>query len=82
MSALNPNHPVTQQASELWYKIAAALMMKFGVDHVELTAADVQALGDNEKAIVFHAHENTIDLKLVSMAEGEKLAREHGGLPN
>lgn len=78
---LNPNHPVTQEARDLWYKMCAALMLKLGLDSVEITLEDVQRLGDGKNCIVFHSHEDCIELKVVSMEEGERLARMNGGLP-
>lgn len=82
MSALNPNHPVTQMASENWHKLLAVLMLKLGIENIHLTEADVARMGDNQKAILMHAHADSIELKIVSLEEGARLAREHGGLPS
>lgn len=78
---LNPNHPVTQQVHDSWHKIAAILMQKFGMYAVEITEADVLALGDNEKAVMADCRGGRFVIRLVSMGEAEKLARKEGGLP-
>lgn len=52
MSEVNPNHPVTQMVHDHWHKVCVILMMRMGVSSVEITEDDVQALGDNERAVV------------------------------
>lgn len=79
---LNPNHPVLQEAHGNWHKFCAVLMLKFGADEVEITLDDVMRLGDNEKSIVLDMRNERCVLRLVSMAEGERLARREGGLPS
>ena len=39
------------------------------------------ALGDNERAVVADCRGGRFVVRLVTMEEGEKLAREEGGLP-
>ena len=82
MRELNPNHPVTQKIHGQWHKFCALLMLKMGVEEVEITVSDLENLasrkgGTNIKA---HVHENTITLQLVTDQEAERLAREVGGL--
>jgi hypothetical protein len=81
MSELNPNHPVTQEVHDHWHKIVGILMLKIGVAEIEITESDVIALGDNEKAVVFDTSNNKCFVRMVSMEEGERLARKEGGLP-
>jgi len=81
MSELNPNHPVTQQARDQWHKFAAILMHKFGKTAVEITIEDIENLSDGESCIVVDERGGKCVLRLMTMAEGEKLAREEGGLP-
>lgn len=78
---INPNHPVTRQAHDHWHKVAAILMMRLGVDVLEITEDDVSKLGNNEKAVVADCRGGKFVLRLVTMEEGEKLAREAGGMP-
>lgn len=81
MDELNPNHPVVIEAREHWHKFCAILMQKMGQTEVEITLDDVMKFGDNENAIVLDQRGGRCVLRLVSMEEGERLAREAGGLP-
>jgi hypothetical protein len=81
VSELNPNHPVTREVHDHWHKVCGILMMKLGKDAVEITESDVTALGDNERAVVADCRGGRFVVRLVTMEEGEKLAREEGGLP-
>lgn len=78
---LNPNHPVTRAVNDQWHKIVALLMQKYGTREVTFTEADVEQLGREDCGVVFHAKQHEIVIRLVTMAEGERLARESGGLP-
>lgn len=78
---LNPNHPVVQEARDQWFKYCAILMAKMGKTDVEITVDDVMTLGDNQSTIVLDNRGGRCVLRLVSMAEGERLARNEGGLP-
>lgn len=79
---INPNHPVTQMAHDNWHKLCAALMVKLGLTSVEIVKADLDALGHMEKGIVLDMRGGRCILRLVTMEEGERLARGEGGLPN
>lgn len=79
MVELNPNHPVTQEAHELWHKIAALLVMQEGGS---VTIPESVILQLEGKAITIKFVDGVgIELNIVSMAEAEKLARQEGGLP-
>ena len=78
---LNPNHPVVLVARDQWHKFCAILMSKFGKTEMEITVDDVTALGDNEKGIVLDMRGGRCVLRMVSMEEGQRLARKEGGLP-
>jgi hypothetical protein len=79
---LNPNHPVTQELREQWYKLCACLMLKFGVDTVDLTSADIEKLSSSGRAnITVRPAGDVITLALVSDSEALRLARREGGLP-
>lgn len=81
MAELNPNHPVTQEVHDHWHKICAILMMRLGKTSLEITEADVTALGNNEKAVVADCRGGKFIVRLVTMEEGEQLAKDAGGLP-
>ena len=78
---LNPNHPTTRAVADQWHKIAALVMHKLGVQSAEITARDIDALNDDGLVIVAHGKRDCLQIRLVSFAEGERLAREAGGLP-
>jgi hypothetical protein len=78
----NPNHPVVLQAEGQWHKFAAILLMKMGLDAIEITTADVHALADSDRAdIVLDMRHGRCVLRLVTDDEGNRLARKEGGLP-
>lgn len=81
MAELNPNHPVTQLTHDNWHKIVGVLMLKFGVADVEILSEDVLRLGHNDKCVVADCRNGRFVIRVMSMAEGEKLARKEGGLP-
>lgn len=78
---LNPNHPVTREVHDHWHKIVGILLLKMGKDSVEITEADVIALGDNQMSVAFDTRGGKCFVRLLSMEEGERLARREGGLP-
>jgi hypothetical protein len=82
MSELNPNHPVTQEVHDHWHKVCGVLMQKFGQTAVEITSDDVAALGDNEMCVVADCRGGKFIVRLMTMEEGERLARQEGGLPH
>lgn len=75
---LNPNHPVSQQTHDQWHKFVAIMLYKYG--DVVISMADVSAMPD-DIAVTVQELDDGIHLRLVSMAEAERLAREHGGRP-
>ncbi len=78
---LNPNHPVTMESRDQWHKIVAILMLKFGVTEVEITVDDVMGLAErlDGTCVVLHPVGKKMFVRLVSMEEGQRLAREAGG---
>jgi len=78
---LNPNHPVVEETRDQWHKLCAILMHKFGRKHVEITSSDIDTLAYSGQAIVIDMRGGRCVLRLVSMEEGQRLAREEGGLP-
>lgn len=82
---LNPNHPVTKEVRDSWHKYLAILMLKTGNHHLVITPADVDDfLHSGFGAVTVKDGEQgdgNLHFRLVSMSEGERLAREEGGLP-
>jgi hypothetical protein len=81
---LNPNHPVTMAAHDHWHKIVALLMAHFGVNEIEIPLSEVMALATDDpakmKAVLLQDTGHSLMLRIVTMAEAEKLAKEAGGL--
>jgi hypothetical protein len=82
MSALNPNHPVTDALSDQWHKILMAVFIKLGLDEIVITNEDVLAIGDYQHAIMAHAKPDGLHIAVITEQEAQLLARQHGGLPN
>lgn len=82
MAELNPNHLVTQEFREQWYKLCAILIFKTGATSVQITSADVESFATSGRAnITCRAEGDIITLALVSDASAAVLARMEGGLP-
>lgn len=83
-SELNPYHPVTVAAHDQWHTIIALLMMKFNQTEIEISLEEIgKLISDNPaetKVVELHDTGHSLILRLVSLEEGEKLAREAGGL--
>jgi len=77
---LNPQHPVTQEVHDHWHKLAALLMVKLNADVVVITPADIERMNQRDLVIIAHAHADCLEIKLLPRAEGERLAREAGGI--
>jgi hypothetical protein len=76
---LNPNHPVTSKVHDEWYKIAAILVNRETNGRTLITMEEVKRLSG--KVITIRDTPAGIELRIVSMVEGERLAKEEGGLP-
>jgi hypothetical protein len=82
MDELNPNHPVTRELREQWYKLCAILLWKSGATEVQITSDDIDGFMKSGLAnITMHPKDDVITLGLVSDAETVRLSRKEGGLP-
>lgn len=77
---LNPNHPVTRESHDLWHKVAALLVMMKG-GQVTIPEREIMKM-DGQAITIKFIDGIGIELKIVSMSEGEKLAKMEGGLPH
>jgi hypothetical protein len=87
MKELNPNHPVTSRVHDHWHKVVAILLHKFAKvlgREVRIYPADIEAMEREEGGVnvVIEDRDGAIRLRLVTDAEGAKLARKAGGLPS
>lgn len=78
---INPNHPVTREIRDHWYKVCAILMQKMGENDVEITTMDVAALAATDVCIVADCRDGKFIVRLMERKDVESLARKEGGLP-
>lgn len=76
---LNPNHPATNSIRDHWHKLAAILVNRLPKGQTTITIDEVEKM--DGLAITVKDTPQGIELKIVTMEEGERLAREQGGLP-
>ena len=82
LDELNPDHPVTAELRQQWYKLLAVVMHKLDRRAIAITSEDITAMTNEFEAaggpaIIAHSRNDGIFLHLVSMREGEKIAKEH-----
>ncbi len=78
---LNPNHGVTNELREQWYKLCAILLFKSGQTTVVISAEDIERFVASGMAnITMRPHGETLTLSLVTDAEAKRLAHQEGGL--
>lgn len=70
---LNPDSAILQQLDGQWQKIAAVLVWKLARNGVTLTVGDFASF-PKDHALYTHGHRDSIDFKLVTMADAERLA--------
>lgn len=75
----NPNHHMVRATNDSWHKIVALLMQKQGLTEVIISGRDVANLSKKALCIVVSEDQRGIVLRLVSDAEGQKLAAKQGG---
>jgi hypothetical protein len=87
---VNPNHPMTKFARSQWHKVCALLMQKMEAEHkipglsdyqVEITLKEIERLSERNMCVVIQERGERLFIRLMPMAEGEKLAREQRGMP-
>jgi hypothetical protein len=82
-ASLNPNHEVTQALNDVWFKVAAALLLKLSPHGIIITPEDIEKLSNAAKRnIVADSQPNGLHLYFVDDVEGKRLARQEGGLPS
>lgn len=82
MNELNPNHGVTNEIRDQWYKLCAIMLFKSGKREIKITSEDIdQFMNSGICNITVRPQDRVLTLALVSDAEAARLAREEGGLP-
>ena len=77
---INPNHAVTRAVSDHWHKIAAILLMKFGVKEVIITSEDIAKM-QSDVVIAIESKKDHFKVWLTDMKTAQELVRKEGGLP-
>lgn len=78
---LNPNHPTTSTMHDHWHKIAAILLTRTLERRTVITLAEIERMAAEKLAITIKDIGVGLELTIVTMEEGERLARQEGGLP-
>jgi hypothetical protein len=81
---LNPNNETVQKLDDQYYKLLGLVIHKYDLGEVVITGEDLDKwIKDTDGMPCLYAHdkEDGLHIKVVSEAEGRKLAKEHGGLP-
>lgn len=82
---INPNEPILGIVREHWHKVAAFILFKLQgpAGRVDITLEDIERMNRLDLAIMIQekSGENQVCVYLIPRAEGEKVAREHGGMP-
>lgn len=81
---LNPNHPVTSRMRGEWHKLCGLALFILGEREVEITSEDLDRMErafPNGPCVVADCRGGRLVVRLLDMKEGERLAREEGGLP-
>jgi hypothetical protein len=83
MDELNPNHPALIGAHDHWHKIAALLMLKFGVNEATISPEELARFSEMDINIAIRFDDTKgIELFIVPDLEAAKImARREGGLP-
>jgi hypothetical protein len=76
---LNPNHPTTSTMHDHWHKLAAILVNRCPGARTLVTLDEIERM--EGLAITLKEVGGGIELRIVTMEEGERLARQEGGLP-
>lgn len=79
MNCLNPNNPVSRASMDQWHKIAALIMHKLGVKHVEIREEDVVSMPECNIAI--SDDKGYIEVRLLTLEESEAVLKKFGGRP-
>ncbi len=81
MNELNPNNPVARAAHGEWHKIAALIMHKLGVKHVEIKMEDVDALNASAANIAISDEKGYMEVFLMTKEESAAALKKYGREP-
>lgn len=80
---LNPDSKILQQSEGQWQKLLMLVVWKLAPQGVEITAEDMQKCMQEHAAgggpaLLTHGHENSIEYRVITFAEAERLAKLDG----
>jgi hypothetical protein len=76
---LNPNNPVARAANGQWHKIAALIMHKLGVNHVEIREEDAEALAAKGLNIGIADDKGYMEVFLLTSEQTKAMLKKHKG---
>lgn len=76
---LNPNNRVAAAARGQWHKIAALVMHKLGVTHIEIRDSDVDALNAKGLNIAIADDKGYIEVFLLNAEESKAALKKYKG---
>lgn len=73
-SVLNPDSTMMQQSEGHWMQYLALVLAKLAPGGVTITAADMKKMASSGEMIVLtHGHVDSIEFKLVTRAEADRI---------
>ncbi len=82
---INPNHQMSKVMDDYCPKLLALVMMKLGISEIEITNQDMlDSIGPDrvEKVVACIGKQESIVIKLMTLKEAERAAKQEGGLPH
>lgn len=73
VNVINPDAAILQQVQEHWQKLAALIVWKLAPTGVTLTFEDISSFPP-DRVLLTHGHRDSIEFKIVSQADAERLA--------
>ena len=70
---LNPDSTIMQQSEGHWQKYLMLVISKLAPAGVTITVRDMEKLAGEERILLTHGHIDSIEFKLVTRAEAERL---------
>lgn len=75
MTEINPDSTMMQQSKDHWQKYLCLVIWKLAREGVTISVADMVEFANQDKNILLtHGHIDSIEFKLVTMAEATRLA--------
>lgn len=74
VNVMNPDAAILQQLDGQWQKMCALLVWKLARQGVTITDTEIdKCIGEGELILLTHGHHDSIEFKLVTPAEAERI---------